>query len=151
MSWSLNAAVLLLVKNCEVSRLSLGISEETHLANTEFLLSLPSKQAKPPLLQAQLQKLQILHKLLSKALSHLAEHRGNSLCVEDIVALWTAQGERSSIVTAPTREWDSQCFLSLEKVERPSQLHNFASLTITKQASKTFVSWPRTLDNIKIF
>lgn len=59
--------------------------KKTFLANTEFLLLLASKQAKPLLLQAQLQKLKTLSKVLSKTLSHLAGDDGNSLSVEDTV------------------------------------------------------------------
>lgn len=55
------------------------------MTKRKFLLLLASKQAKPLLLQAQLQKLKMLSKVLSKALSHLAGDDGNLLCMEDIV------------------------------------------------------------------
>lgn len=55
------------------------------MTKRKFLLLLASKQAKPLLLQAQLQKLKMLSKVLNKALSHLAGDDGNLLCMEDIV------------------------------------------------------------------
>lgn len=89
----INAAVLLLTKNQELSCMGLGISEETLLANTEFRFLPASKQTKPPFLQGQLWKLKMLSKVLSKVLCDLAGCAANSLCMEHIVTFLTRQGE----------------------------------------------------------